>query len=154
MIDDPIRQEVVLRRREQRSEGRARSTFGAFVNEIADTGGLTRELAERAAVVVLGCLEQRITGTEVAHLESELPSMLRDILQEYEHHDGSPDERFGRAQFLDMVAEDLGIDPARSEDIVRAVLRTVRAHVSEGEARDIAAQLPADLARLWLDPDS
>ncbi len=36
------------------------------------------------------------------------------------------------------------------EKLVRGVFRAVRALISEGEANDVAAQLPAELKELWL----
>ena len=48
-----------------------------------------------------------------------------------------------------MIGEDLGMQAAEVEGVVRAVFSAVREQISEGEAEDVASQLPKDLGALW-----
>jgi uncharacterized protein (DUF2267 family) len=68
------------------------------------------------------------------------------------HHEGKPELKFGLEEFLTRIAGELKVDRNDVEQIVRAVFMAVRAQVSEGEADDVAAQLPTDLAGLWMLP--
>jgi uncharacterized protein (DUF2267 family) len=97
-------------------------------------------------VAVLSVLERRLIPQGARHLEAQLPSTLRELIVHL-----SP-LRFGRAAFFRMVAADLGKSPSEVEPIVRAVFRAVRMRISEGEAHDVAAELPKDLSELWLRP--
>ncbi|HZI16176.1 MAG TPA: DUF2267 domain-containing protein, partial [Myxococcus sp.] len=57
--------------------------------------------------------------------------------------------RFGREEFLATVAEDLLKPVEEVEPLVRAVFRAMRDLISEGEAEDVASNLPPDLQALW-----
>jgi uncharacterized protein (DUF2267 family) len=50
---------------------------------------------------------------------------------------------------LQMVGEELSLNPEAVEPVVRAVLDAIRDQISEGEVEDIMKQLPADLRDLW-----
>ena len=132
--------------RAARHESHAATTYHAFLKDVERIGGMHKELAERSAVAVLSVLERRIFPGGARHLEAQLPSKLRELLVH------SSQSRFGRAAFLRMVASELAVEPEAVEPIVRAVFRAVRDKISDGEARDVAAELPADLAELWLAP--
>ena len=132
--------------RAARHESHAATTYHAFLRDLQRIGGLREDLAERSAVAVLSVLERRVLPGGARHLEAQLPSKLRELLVH------SAQSRFGRVAFLRMVAGELGIEPEAAEPIVRAVFRAVRAKISDGEARDVAAELPGDLAELWLTP--
>ena len=59
------------------------------------------------------------------------------------------DGRANRDAFLLAVGNELNLGEGEVEPVVRAVFQSVRHQISEGEAEDIAAQLPGDLAALW-----
>lgn len=132
--------------RATRHESRAATTYHAFLKDLERIGEMPKELAERAAVAVLSVLERRMPSSGARHLEAQLPSKLRELLTHLSQR------RFGRAAFLQMVADELSMDPHQVEPIVRAVFRAVRFKISDGEAEDVAAELPKDLAELWLHP--
>ncbi len=138
--------------RQQRHESRAGSTYKAFIKELCAIGNMDEELAECAAVSVLCGLEQRVMGEEAADLEAQLPSKLRELVTRCAFHEGKPRTKFGRDDFFQMVADDLKKNVDEVEPIVRAVLTTVRAQVSEGEAEDFGNMLPPDLRSLWARP--
>jgi len=54
--------------------------------------------------------------------------------------------------FVDAVMQAAGIDHDEAERAVRATLTTLAERISAGEARDLAAQLPPELAP-WLNVD-
>ncbi|MGI5861141.1 MAG: DUF2267 domain-containing protein [Myxococcales bacterium] len=132
-----------------RHESRAASTYKAFLKNLSAMGDFDEAFAEKAAVSVLAALEQRIYGEEVRDLEAQLPYKLRELLAEVPHHEGKPQAKFGRQQFFEMVANDLNKSLDEIEPIIRAVFMAVRSQITEGEAEDVADQLPSDLAELW-----
>jgi uncharacterized protein (DUF2267 family) len=111
--------------------------------------GLDRKLAEQAIQSVLCVMEQRLMGEEAAHMEAQLPRKVVALLERCPKHQDKPYRKFGRDELLGMVAEDLGVDLQEAERITRAVLATVREHISEGEAMDVLGQLPRELRTLW-----
>lgn len=138
--------------RQQRHEAHAASTYKSFLKGLMELGSLSEGDAECAAVSVLAALERRIYGQEAKSLESQLPAKLRELLQTVPHHEGKPTEKFGREGLIEHVASDLKRDPSEIEPLVRSVFAAVRAQITEGEAEKVAAQLPSDLATLWMMP--
>lgn len=149
---DETRREVRPELRAQRHDSRAGTTYKAFLRDLSGRGGFTEEFAESAAVSVLCTLEQRIMGQEVADMEAQLPSRLRELLQRCERHAGKPSEKFNRQEFVRRVCDDLNLPEDRAESVIRAVFTSVRNHLSEGEAEDVGGQLPSDLTDLWMRP--
>jgi uncharacterized protein (DUF2267 family) len=148
MADD-IRTTENADRRQQRHEGRTSQTYAAFLKDLMDRGGFDREKAERAAVSVLCLLEQRIQAGEAKDLNAQLPFKLQELLQRCPRHAKDSPRRFGADEFLQMISEDLDCSKQEAEGYARAVVSTVRSHVSEGEAEQVAANLPSDLRALW-----
>ncbi|NPC84884.1 DUF2267 domain-containing protein, partial [Pyxidicoccus fallax] len=105
-------------------------------------------LAECAAVAVLSALERRILPAEARDLEAQLPRRLVEFLPPLEQRPPRP-RRFGREEFLQTVADDLEKPVEEMEPLVRAVFRAMRDLISEGEAEDVASNLPPDLQALW-----
>ncbi|MCU1541179.1 MAG: hypothetical protein JWM01_2126 [Arthrobacter sp.] len=48
-------------------------------------------------------------------------------------------------QFVDLVAKRANVPPSRAQTLTYDALRTLAERISGGEARDLAAQLPAEL---------
>lgn len=137
-------------RREQRHQSRAGTTYRAFIRELCEKGAFDEAFAERAVVSVLCTLEQRLMSTEASDMEAQLPARLREMLRECRVTTGGKPRRFGRDEFLRIVARDLGLaDEQDAESVSRVVFGLVRQHLSEGEASDVEGQLPADLRSLW-----
>ena len=138
----------------ERHESRTAQTFTFFVRDLVSTGGFESvEEAVRAASVVLTCLEQRLTPEEAEDLNAQLPIKLQEMLAEAKRPEtGKPVVRMHKQQFLETIAQALGIESEKAEQIARNVFMTLRAHISEGEARDVASQLPLDLKPLWAEP--
>jgi CBS domain-containing protein len=134
--------------RAQRSESRAAQTYSFFMRNL-EAKGLDRKLAEQALQSVLCVMEQRLMSEEARHMEAQLPRKVVALLERCPKHQGKPYRKFGRNEFLALVAEDLGVDLGEAEHITCAVLSTVREHISEGEAMDVLGQLPHELRTLW-----
>lgn len=136
-------------RREQRHQSRAGTTYRAFIRELCEKGAFDEAFAERAVVSVLCTLEQRLMSTEASDMEAQLPARLREVLREC-RVTGSKPRKFGRDEFLRIVAQDLELAGEQdAESVTRVVFELVRQHLSEGEASDVEGQLPADLRSLW-----
>ncbi len=146
---DNIQQDEQRDFRQQRHESRTGQTWAAFLDDLCRHTNTDREKAEKAASSILCALEQRIQAGEAKDLNAQLPQKLRELLVRCERHEGDKPRRFNRDEFLKMVCDDLGVDTSEAERLARGVFKTVRGHVSEGEADQVAANLPPDLRELW-----
>jgi uncharacterized protein (DUF2267 family) len=128
--------------------------YRRFLDGLARSGLGSTERAERAAVSVLTHVERRISGPEARDLNLELPWKLRDLIRARgaELHPRSRPERYGRDELLGRISEELELEEAEVEPLVRTVLQHVRALLSEKEASDVIGQLPPDLQALWAPP--
>lgn len=138
--------------RKQRHESRTGSTYKAFLKELCSIGNWDEAYAEKAAVSVLCNLQQRIMADEARDMQAQLPFKLQELLKTCTLHEGTKVDKFGREEFFQRVADDLGEDVGKSEQVVRSVFTCVRNHLSEGEAEDVANQLPKDIEELWRRP--
>ncbi|XXF79557.1 DUF2267 domain-containing protein [Myxococcaceae bacterium GXIMD 01537] len=135
--------------RQKRHASRTGQTYAAFLKHLCERGGMSPHTAERAAVSVLCAVEQRIFSGEARDMEAQLPRKLTEVLVRCERHEGPPPKKFGRAELLAMVGQDLSLNPDAVEPIVRAVMSAIREQISEGEAEQVMDQLPHDLKDLW-----
>ncbi|MCI0573687.1 MAG: DUF2267 domain-containing protein [Myxococcaceae bacterium] len=140
--------EDLANRSAQRHASRTGTTYAAFIRHLCEVGNLEPAVAECAAIAVLSALERRIRPEESRQLEAQLPRKLVEFLEVSGARTSAP-RRFGKGAFLESVADDLRMDPAKVEPVVRAVLAALQDQISEGEAADVAAQLPEDLRALW-----
>lgn len=140
--------------REQRHESRTSQTFMRFVRDLKDMGRFeSEEEAIRAAAVVLTALERRLTSDEARDLNAQLPLKLVELLRESNRPErGKLVEKIHHDQFIKAISQALNCDEAKGESAARSVFATVRALISEGEAGDVASQLPGDLIPLWSQP--
>lgn len=142
-------------RYEPRPEDRRREEdlrYQRFLGMLQQTGLGSSERAERAAVSVLCAFERRIGGAEARDMNEELPWALRDLLRRCELPVRSRPDRFGREDLVRQTANELEVDAAEGERVVRAVLQAARSLLSEKEASDVAAHLPKDMQDLWAPP--
>jgi uncharacterized protein (DUF2267 family) len=144
----PTSDQELKQRREQRHASHVGATYAAFIRYLSELGSMEPEVAECAAISVLSALERRILPKEAKHLEAQLPRKLVEFLPPPDQRPARP-HRFGREEFLRTVADDLKKSPEEVEPLVRTVFRVFQEHISEGEAEDVAANLPPDLRALW-----
>lgn len=131
-----------------RHEQHLAQTYARFLDALEERG-VHRDLAPKAIESVLCALEQRLVENESRHLEAQLPRKVQALLQRCPRHLGRPPLKLDRDGFLRVVGQDLGCDVDEAERLTRAVFSTVREHISEGEAEDVAIHLPQDLRTLW-----
>jgi len=132
----------------QKREAKSDNTYRAFLKKLCAQGRMSEEFAERAAVAVLSGLEQRLDAGEASHLEAQLPVRLTKLLVSGQFR-VQLRGKFGAEELLTAVGQELGLGEGEVEPVVRAVFECVRESISEGEASDVADQLPPDLATLW-----
>jgi uncharacterized protein (DUF2267 family) len=98
----------------------------------------------------LHALRDRLTVEETVHLGAQLPILIRGIYYEGWKLAGKPVKERRKSEFLDHVAktfrDDETVDP---EKVMRAVLKVLAKHISEGEAENVKHLLPKTLQELW-----
>ena len=106
-------------------------------------------LALRAA---LHSLRDRMSVQEIAQLGAQLPIFIRGIYYECWNPAHTPVKNRKKDAFLAQIRGEFAhtrnpdVDP---EHVVRAILRVVCKHVSEGEMRQIRGLLPHELRQYW-----
>lgn len=124
-----------------------------FLQEIADRVTLPRDITPEVAVsATMGNLVARLTAGEAHNVLYALPDAVGELLARVvSAREGIPVDTFGRAQFLERVAEDLGVTPVYAEAICRVVFDAVEARLPPEEIDHVANQLPHGLKELWLE---
>ena len=130
---------------------------GEFIHRVQGITGIQdRDQAEKATSAVLGTLCGRLTRDEAMDLEAQLPNgidsmcqgnVLTSLLKQV-----TGPNRLDRDAFLDRVAERAGLGGReQAETVATAVFHVVKNQISQGEAEDVAGQLPAKLKIMWLE---
>ena len=98
----------------------------------------------------LHALRDRLTLEETAQFGAQLPMLIRGLYYEGWTPTGKPDKVRHKADFLAPIRayfqDDWDVEP---EEVARAVLHVITAHVSAGEIEDIKLLLPKELKELW-----
>lgn len=97
----------------------------------------------------LHAIRDRLPAAEVVDLGAQLPMLIRGMYYEGWTLTNDPTETRTRDQMLARVRErirDPRLDP---EDVLRAVIRLLAWHVSDGELDQIVNTLPGPIAALW-----
>lgn len=115
-----------------------------------------RDLSGRIFRAVLHTLRERLTTQESFHLIAQLPMALKAVYVDGWVYQEKPFRIKHIGEFIrNVIHED---SPAGHHDIstakdgenaIRAVLKVIRRHVSEGEIKDILASIPEELHPLW-----
>jgi len=133
---------------EERHASRAGTTYGAFLTRLRAKGFASDAEAERTAVAVLCALEQRLGSDQAFKLESQLPSILAELLAACPQHRLRP-RNIGKREFFELVEQYLDGAGVDAETAARRVFEAVAAQVSAGETQKIIHQLPRELRELW-----
>src|SRR5437660_4652088 len=97
----------------------------------------TRSGDVREGSVTLSALTDRLTGGEADDVASQLPKGIKEAMIP-----GIPEaEAFGLSEFIERVARRAGVTPEQAEVGARAVMTTLREAITEGEFKDMMAQL-------------
>ena len=98
----------------------------------------------------LHALRDRLTVEEAVHLGAQLPILIRGVYYEGWTLTGKPVKERHKSEFLDHIAkafrDDNTVDP---EKVMRAVLKVLAQHISEGETENVKNLLPKTLQELW-----
>lgn len=119
---------------------------------MAQRSALPPELGVDDAVAAVMCsLTERLTAGEAHDLLEALPKGVRPFFERcVVHREGKPVEKLDHAEFLDRVAEHLGVTPAHAELVCQAVFEAIRAELPDEVIAHVAQQLPRGLKQLWL----
>lgn len=122
-------------------------TMRSFVEQAQEAAGLSSfEETDALVRATLNTLAESVTGGQVDELAEGLPKELRNELNRRSGQARSMD----RTGFLDRVSGAVQTtDLERTEQEVRAVLRTVRQWAPRGETPDTMQQLPSSIAELF-----
>lgn len=130
---------------------------GEFVHKVqALTGIQDQDRAEKLTQTVLGTLCGRITGDEAEDLAAQLPQGIEEmckgpVLTSLLQNVKGP-EKLDRDQFVEKIrAKGELPDVQSAEQVTKAVFTVIKEQISEGEAEDVAAQLPQRLKVMWLE---
>jgi uncharacterized protein (DUF2267 family) len=123
-----------------------------FVHHVAAHASLPGHVTAAGATAAVMCtLTERLTAGEAHELLEALPRSLRPLFERCIIHRAQPAvARMSRAEFLDRVAQHLGVTPAHAELVCSAVFEAVSAELPSKLVADVAHQLPRDLQDLWL----
>ncbi|MGE5218167.1 MAG: DUF2267 domain-containing protein [Chloroflexota bacterium] len=106
--------------------------------------------ASLALRTALHALRDRLTVEEAVHLGAQLPILIRGVYYEGWTLKGKPVKERHKSEFLDHIAkafrDDDTVDPER---VMRAVLKVLSQHISEGETENVKNLLPKTLQELW-----
>jgi uncharacterized protein (DUF2267 family) len=129
----------------QRRMARAEATYRRLLNEVQSRAGLgSPDESDAALDAVLSALVRRLSPGEAKDVISQIPSLLHAGL--YALPPGL-DRLIGRHTIEVSLAERLGIDLPRAEEILGAIGQTIAQNKSEGRMEDVCGQLPEVFAR-------
>jgi uncharacterized protein (DUF2267 family) len=115
-----------------------------FINAVARRAGVSTQQAESLTRATLSTLADRLSSGEADDVASQLPRSLKEAMIP-----STPKaEPFDLEEFIDRVSRRAGVDAAKAEVGVRAVLTTLREAISKGEFEDMMAQLPLEFGQM------
>jgi uncharacterized protein (DUF2267 family) len=108
-----------------------------------------RHRAYFALRTVLHALRDHLPVESVVALGAQLPMLVRGFYYDGWRPAGKPLKDRRRDAFLQHLTDQFGDRNVDSEEAVRAVLRVLNKHLSEGEIAGVRHCLPAELRLLW-----
>ncbi len=121
----------------------------AWLHQISnEMGDPRRQIAYHALRGVLFALRDRLTIDEVFDLSAQMPMLIRGIFFEGYRPAGKP-LKYHKEEFLDRINKELQTGgPVNTETAVKAVLKVMDSHISQGEMDDIRNKMSHDLRLL------
>ncbi len=120
--------------------------FDQFIGQVQHRARLAAtDEAIRATRTTLQTLAERLTEGEADDLAAQLPQEIGRYLQEVENHA----ERFSLDDFFRRVSEREGVELPDAVHHARAVISVLNEAVTQGELRDVRAQLPDEFDPLF-----
>ncbi len=122
----------------------------AFFSDIGRAGVLPPNVDPHDAAQGVFCvLTQRVTGGEAKEFSASMPSPLKDLLRQCTLHREEAPASFGRAEFVQKVADHFQISLDQAEALAHTVFAAMWANLPHKELDDVESQLPPDLKDLW-----
>ena len=128
-----------------------------FLKELAEELGVPEDKNRAARVLraVLHALRRRLTPEEFLDLLAQLPMCIKAIAVDGWRIDQSPDKSIKDIDDLvEVVMEEDGRTAPRdlgneehAKQAIKAVIRVIKRHVSDGEIKDVEAELPEKIKR-------
>lgn len=109
---------------------------GRFLNRVCELTGFDRDRSEHLVRATLVTLGTRISAGEADDLAAQLPGSFAACLQ----HESEP-SRFGPAEFERRIARIVPLANDQAAPAIRAVFTVLGEAVSDGELRQVLAQL-------------
>ncbi|WP_434381922.1 DUF2267 domain-containing protein [Melittangium boletus] len=135
--------------RERRRMSRCNQSYSRFLEGLETATGLPREQARRVFVSVVCVLEPPLKRETSEEWRARLPVRLQEALWACAERRGMAAAPPSLEALLERVAADIGGDRDHAESVTRAVFATLRAHLSEGEADQVAEALPLEFQSFW-----
>jgi uncharacterized protein (DUF2267 family) len=117
--------------------------YQEFMTTVEQVAGISGEEAEQVSCPTLRTLARRITIGEAADLRELLPDALRPCMEP-----GGPAEKFHVDEFIQRIAEEVGVAPEAAEGQARGVLAALWRAVGPDEFDDLRSELPKDFSPL------
>jgi uncharacterized protein (DUF2267 family) len=114
-----------------------------FIRRVADREGVDPEVAEEHVAAVFQTLGFAVAPGELRDMASQLPRDFEDLL---EAAGVGRRQAVTRDDVVGRVAELLHTDRETGRRATDAVVQTLGARISEGEVKDLEAELPAELS--------
>ena len=126
-----------------------------FLKELAEELGVPqdKDRAGRVLRAVLHALRRRLTPEEYLDLVAQLPMCIKAIAVDGWRLHESPDKSIKHIEDLihAVMEEDRRTAPRdlgneeHAKEAIKAVIRVIKRHVSDGEIQDVEAELPKQL---------
>lgn len=120
--------------------------YRTFIRNVCEASGGSEQQAENAAHETLRVLAGRLEEGEASDLAAQLPQELAETVK-----DVAPRvDKVSLEQFYDRVSAAAEVrDRREAERFARAVVGTMSEAITQGELRDVFAQLPGEYHDLF-----
>jgi uncharacterized protein (DUF2267 family) len=126
----------------------------AYINNLSEKLGHPEEKGRTGILLraVLHTLRDRITMAESLNLLAQLPAFLKVVYVDNWKYKEKPESLKDREEFLSKVEEHQNLYGEQefswnksTEELTAIVLESLHEYLTEGEIKDVMAQLPEDL---------
>jgi uncharacterized protein (DUF2267 family) len=125
-------------------------TTNIWLDDIMEVLGPDRRVAWHVLGATLRVLRDRLMPGLAAHLGAQLPLLVRGTYYDQWSPRAKPTDFHSADEFLAEVQRSLGdIRPVNVHEAVRAVFRTIGAHIETGQVVKVREALPKDIRALW-----
>ncbi len=118
--------------------------------ELAVEGYVVGKTPQEIAGAVICVLAQRLSGGEARDLLYALSPQLQDWVKTCALQRVEMPDRFGFAQFQQVVADYLEIPVEKSAFVIRTVFAAMQKHLNDKQVDTVESQLPTDLKNVWM----